>query len=71
MEDLMPVIFGCGSRNGEVQRIEAHNNIVRRHQDLRYRGVGHWDSVRRVVAEGCFKMAAVGGKQTYYRPAKG
>lgn len=41
LEDLMPVIFGCGSRNAEYVRSEAEKNMLRRHKDLRYRGVGH------------------------------
>ena len=41
LEDLMPVIFGCASRNAETHRQEASYNIERRHANPRYRGVGH------------------------------
>jgi hypothetical protein len=41
LEDLMPVCFGYASRNSEAQRIEAAKNLERRHNDLRYRGIGH------------------------------
>jgi hypothetical protein len=41
LEDLMPVIYGYGSRNSEDKRSEGAKNIEKRHNDPRYRGIGH------------------------------
>jgi hypothetical protein len=41
LEDLMPVVFGCGSRNAEYTRSKSSFSMSLRHQDPCYRGIGH------------------------------